>query len=196
MENKVYALVGPHASGKGRFAKELQSIGLHYIPFYTTGPVKQESVTPGQTPVALHIEKIEFFKTDFIVKDTYKGNYIGIKKSDILKAVSSHRASIVILTPAGIKQLTPVLRSTLETVYLMSDYVTIVERMLMMGCNNDEIKYHLEYAENNHEFELWKTARHVIKNTGEPADVTRQLMAIIGLTVPASPQQVRELLGK
>lgn len=196
MENKVYALVGPHASGKGRFARELQNIGLHYIPFYTTGSVKQESETPGQTPIALPIEKIEFFKTDFIVKDTYKGNYIGIKKSDILEAVSSHRASIVILTPAEIKQLTTVLRSTLETVYLMSDYVAIVERMLMMGCNNDEIKYHLEYAENNHEFDLWKTARHVIKNTGDPADVMRQLMAIIGLTVPASPQQVKELLGK
>lgn len=196
MENKVYALVGPHASGKAHFAKELQSLGLHYIPFYTTGPVRQDAVAEGQTPISLSIEKIEFFKTDFIVKDTYKGSYIGIKKSDILEAVSNHRASIIILTPAEIKQLTTVLRSTLETIYLMSDYVAIVERMLLMGCNNDEIKYHVEYAENNHEFDLWKTTRHVIKNTGEPADVMRQLMAIIGLTVPADPQQVREILGK
>lgn len=187
MENKVYALVGPHASGKGRFAKEMQNVGLHYVPFYTTGSIRQESVAPGQTPIALPMEKIEFFKTDFIVKDTYKGDYIGVKRSDILEAINSHPASIVILTPAEIKQITPVLRSTLETIYLMSDYVTIVERMLMMGCNNDEINYHLKYAENNHEFDLWKTARHVIKNTGEAADVVRQLMAIIGLTVPVSP---------
>lgn len=196
MENKIYALVGPHASGKAHFARELQGIGLHYIPFYTTAPIKGAEVPAGQTPIALPIEKIEFFKTDFIAKDTYKGNYVGIKKSDILDAIGNYRASVIILTPSEIKQLSNVLRSTLETIYLMSDYVAIVERMLQMGHNNDEIKYHLEYAENNSEFDLWKTSRHVVKNTGEPADVMRQLMAIIGLTVPADPQQVKTILGK
>ncbi|MDO4204671.1 MAG: guanylate kinase [Selenomonadaceae bacterium] len=196
MENKIYALVGPHASGKSRFAGELQAMGLHYIPYYTTAPSNKPEPAAGQVPISLTIEKLEFFKTDFIAKDTYKGNYVGIKKSDVLDAISNHRASVVILTPSEIKQLSSLLKGTLETIYLMSDYVVIVERMLQLGHNNDEIKYHLEYAENNSEFDLWKTARHVVKNTGDPADVMRQLMAIIGLTVPADPQQVKEILGK
>lgn len=196
MENKIYALVGPHASGKSRFAGELAALGLNYIPYYTTAPSYKTEAPAGETTIAKSIDKLEFFKTDFIAKDTYKGSYVGIKKQDVLSAISTHRVSIVILTPSEIKQLSSLLKGTLETIYLMSDYVVIVERMLQLGHNNDEIKYHLEYAENNSEFDLWKTSRHVVKNTGDPADVMRQLMAIIGLTVPANPQQVKEILGK
>ncbi len=196
MENKIYALVGPHASGKSRFARELQKLGIHYIPYYTTGKSDKTEPVDGLMPIANTIEKLDYFKTDFVAKDTYKGNYVGVKKSDVLESISSHKVSVVILTPSEIKQLTSLLKSSLETIYLMSDYVAIVERMLQLGHNNDEIKYHLEYAENNGEFDLWKTARHVVKNTGDPEAVMRQLMAIIGLTVPASPEQVAELLGK
>lgn len=196
MENKIYALVGPHASGKSRFAMELQAMGLHYIPYYTTSTVTKPLPPGSMEPVCINVEKMEYFTTDFIAKDNYKGNYVGVKKTDILEAVSKRKVSIVILTPTEAKQLSSLLKGSLETIYLMSDFVVLVERMLRMGHKNDEIKYHLEYAENNREFELWKTARHVVKNVGDPEYVMRQLLAIIGLTVPATSAQVREILNK
>ena len=53
--------------------------------------------------------------------------------------------------------------------------------MLKMGHNNVDMKYHLEYAENNGEFDNWKNTNYVIKNIGDPEKSLDQLMAIMGL---------------
>ena len=68
--------------------------------------------------------------------------------------------------------------------YIMVDYVTLVERMLMMKHTNDEIKYHIEYAESNGEFDTWKIANHVVKNIISFDSSVNQILAILGLTVP------------
>lgn len=178
MTNKIFALVGPHASGKTMLAGQLLSMGIHYIPTYTTrAPSKIDS-----DPKFYHfVDKTEFFKLDFIVKVTYKGDYYGVLKTDVLGALQTHKISILMLENNGVKQLSKLLKANLETIYVMVDYVALVERMLRMGHKNEEIKYHLEYAENNGEFDTWKIATYVIKNVQDPRIALNQVLAILGL---------------
>ena len=68
----------------------------------------------------------------------------------------------------------------------MVDYVTLVERMLRMKHTNDEIKYHIEYAESNGEFDTWKVSTHVVKNIVSFDTAVKQILAILGMIKPAS----------
>lgn len=178
MTNKIFAFVGPHASGKTMLIGQLMSMGINYIPTYTTR-------VPGKidnNPKFYHfIDKTEFFKLDFITKVTYKGDYYGVLKSDVLSALQSHKLNMLLLDTNGIKQLSKLLKNNLETIYIMVDYVDLVERMLRMGHKNEEIKYHLEYAENNGEFDLWKISTYVIKNVQDPRSALNQVLSIMGL---------------
>ncbi len=63
----------------------------------------------------------------------------------------------------------------------MVDYVTLVGRMLTMGCTNDDIKYQLEYAESNKLFDTWKETTYVVKNTHDPHVALEQILALMGL---------------
>ena len=36
MTNKIFAFVGPHAAGKTMLVGQLMSMGINYIPTYTT----------------------------------------------------------------------------------------------------------------------------------------------------------------
>ena len=88
---------------------------------------------------------------------------------------------MLLLDTNGIKQLSKLLKNNLETIYVMVDYVALVERMLRMGHKNEEIKYHLEYAENNGEFDLWKISTYVVKNVQDPRSALNQVLSIMGL---------------
>ena len=196
MANKLYALVGPHASGKSTLIKELIKTGVHYIPLYTTR-------VPESTPRNLEsdpelyrfLDKTNFFKQDFLVKTTYKGDYFGLLKKDVLDSLQRYPNSVVMLDAQSLNQLSKLLRESFESIYIMVDYVTLVERMLRMNHTNDEIKQHIEYAENNGEFDSWKIATHVIKNVQTPDVALRQLLAILGLMVPITGQHVNSLTG-
>ncbi len=85
------------------------------------------------------------------------------------------------LTINGVKQVSKLLTNNLETIFIMVDYVTLIDRMLKMGHNNVDMKYHLEYAENNGEFDNWKNTDYVIKNIKDQEKSLDQLMAIMGL---------------
>ena len=76
----------------------------------------------------------------------------------------------------------------------MVDYVTLIDRMLHQGYTNDEIKYHLQYAENNKEFDSWKVATQVIKNTTTLPIAMSQLLAIMGLSTIISQEQLNQLI--
>ncbi|MBQ9539721.1 MAG: hypothetical protein IJU95_10700, partial [Treponema sp.] len=89
-----------------------------------------------------------------------KGESYGYKKDDILNSLRDHTISVMILEVTGLKPLSKLIKKKLATVFLMVDYVTLVDRLLRKGYNNDEIKYHLQYAENNKEFDLWKICTH------------------------------------
>ena len=197
MTNMIYALVGPHSSGKTTLAVQLISMGIHFIPTYTTRSFTNRGNSRQQS------EKMQLYRTvsweefkqlDLIVQYTYKGDYFGICKDDILNAVRDHKISLTILELNGVKQLNKLIKKKLSTVYLMADYVTLVDRMLRAGCNNEEIKYHLQYAENNKEFDNWKIANHVIKNTGTPQDALIQLLSILGLVTPLPSETFKEMI--
>ena len=115
------------------------------------------------------------------MKVTYKGDYYGLLKNDVLDALKTEKISVTMLTINGVKQVSKLLTNNLETVFIMVDYVTLIDRMLKMGHNNVDMKYHLEYAENNGEFDNWKNTDFVIKNIKDPEKSLDQLMAIMGL---------------
>lgn len=179
MSNKIYAIVGPHASGKTTLVQRIMELGIHYIPGITTRPAKKISTRPDTFRV---VDKADFFQYDCIVKTTYKGNYYGLLKKDVLDSLQTYPISVVIVDPVGLKQLSRLIKGSFASVYLMCDYVVLVERMLRLGHSNDEIKHHLEYAENNNEFDSWKIATHVIKNTRDEESALMQLLAIMGVT--------------
>lgn len=197
MKNKLFALVGPHASGKSAIIRELIKQGVHYIPIYTTRSPEAYANNPVEAATMYRfINKEDFFKQDFLVKITYKGEYYGMMKNEILDALQNHKNSVVISDAQGIKQLSKLLKDSFESIYIMVDYVTLVERMLLMKHTNDEIKYHIEYAESNGEFDTWKISTHVVKNIISFDASVNQILAILGLTVPISKQHTQALTGQ
>lgn len=197
MENKIYALMGAQASGKATMATQLQAMGIHFIPVYTT----QEFSNHKRTRYNLSREKLyktvtpeEFAQMDFVVEFTHKGHSYGYRKDDVLDSLRDHAISVIILEITGLKPLSKLIKKRLETIFLMVDYVTLVDRLLRMGYNNDEIKYHLQYAENNKEFDLWKVCSHIIRNTGDKSTALIQLLSIMGLTQPVPQEQFNELI--
>lgn len=196
MTNKLYAFVGPHASGKSTLIKELIKLGVHYVPLYTTRTPEAVPRNLDSDPELYRfLDKIDFFKQDFLVKTTYKGDYFGLLKKDILDSIQQYPNSVVIMDAQSLNQLAKLLKDSFESIYIMVDYVTLVERMLRMNHTNDEIKQHIEYAENNGEFDTWKTATYVVKNVISPDAALRQILAILGLAVPITDQHVNSLTG-
>lgn len=178
MTSKIYALIGPHASGKSTLISRLIEMGVHYIPVYTTrAPMEFDK----NRTTTKFLSQSDFLKQDWIVKVTYKGDYYGLLKNDVLNALKTEKISVTMLTINGVKQVSKLLTNNLETVFIMVDYVTLIDRMLKMGHNNVDMKYHLEYAENNGEFDNWKNTNYVIKNIKDPEKSLDQLMAIMGL---------------
>lgn len=178
MVNKIYALIGPFASGRRTLAMQLSRIGVHYIPTYTTKPTDAKDTHPGMFRT---LPQEEFDKQDFMLRTSYQGYAYGLTKTDVLQALKNYHASIIILDMGSIAPLSRLLRENLVTIYLMVDYVTLVGRMLTMGCSNDDIKYQLEYTESNKLFDAWKETTYVIKNTHDLHVALEQILALMGL---------------
>ncbi len=178
MNNKIYALIGPHACGKGDIIKRLASMGIHYIASYTTRPPVEFYTS---VPIYHFISKEDFLQHDFLVKSTYKGDYYGFLKKDILDSLQEYPISVILVDTISLKQLSKLLKDSFESIFVMCDYVSLVERMLKLGHTNSEIKYHLEYAENNGEFDTWKVTTHIIKSLASEERMTAQALAIMGL---------------
>ena len=186
-QNKVYALLGSHASGKSSMISQLVSMGLHYIPTVTTKYFDdryayKRNLFQTVKPDAYAQEKL-------IVNSQYQGSSFGIRKSDVLESYQQHQISIMLMMNAdGIKQLSKFINKDLVTIFLMINEEIFIERMLRAGCSNDEIKYFVEYADTNKEFDQWKDVNFVIKNTASPRVALEQILAIMGL-VTLIPQE-------
>lgn len=190
MSNRIFALVGPYASGKSTLITRLMDLGVHYIPVYSTSDAMR---LKKDKRMVNFISKSAFEQGDWIVKVAYKGDYYGIRKQDMLSAIKDNKVSVTVLDQNGVKQLAKLMTGHLSTIYLMTDYVSLVDRMLRLGLNNAEMKYHLEYAESNNEFNFWKSADFIIKNTGAVEPAFNQLMAIMGLSVNAPRDVILKL---
>lgn len=197
MENKIYALMGAQAAGKATLATELKNMGLHFIPVYTTQEFsthKPSRHNVNRNELYITVSREDFNQLDLVVEFTHKGESYGYKKDDILNSLRDHTINVMILEVTGLKPLSKLIKKKLATVFLMVDYVTLVDRLLRKGYNNDEIKYHLQYAENNKEFDLWKICTHIIRNTCDKETALIQLLAIMGLTMPVPQEQFDKLI--
>ena len=135
MTNMIYALVGPHAAGKATLVTQLISMGIPFIPTYTTYEFPQHGRTRQKTKSAQlyrTVSREEFSQLDLVVQFTHKGDFYGIRKDDILNALKEHAISVMILESSGIKQLNKLIKKKLSTIYLMADYVTLIDRMLVL----------------------------------------------------------------
>ncbi|MDD6398125.1 MAG: guanylate kinase [Selenomonadaceae bacterium] len=188
MTNKIYALVGPYASGKNTLIEKLVDLGINYIPVYSTGDPRNVKRTSN---LVRYVSKTQFSQEDWMVRVTYKGDYYGIKKTDLLDSLNNNKISITMLDQNGVKQVQRLMNGSVKTIYLMVDYVSLVDRMLARGLNNTDMKYHLEYAESNGEFNYWKSANYIIKNTSTVESAYNQLMAILGLSINFNQELVR-----
>ena len=188
MTNKIYALVGPYASGKNTLIEKLVDLGINYIPVYSTGDTRNVKRTSN---LVRYVSKTQFSQEDWMVRVTYKGDYYGIKKTDLLDSLNNNKISITMLDQNGVKQVQKLMNGSVKTIYLMVDYVSLVDRMLARGLNNTDMKYHLEYAESNGEFNYWKSANYIIKNTSTVESAYNQLMAILGLSINFNQELVR-----
>ena len=196
MENKIYALMGAQGSGKATMAAQLLDMGIHFIPVYTTQDFSTQKRTRyhvSREPFFHTVTREEFNQLDLVIEFSHKGEAYGYRKEDILNALRDHTISVMILEIEALKPMSKLIKKKLETIYLMVDYVTLVDRLLRLGCNNEEIKIHLQYAENNKEFDLWKICNHIIRNTCEKETALIQLLSIMGLTTLIPQEEFNRL---
>ena len=192
--NKIYAFLGPHTSGKSTMVSQLLSMGIHYIPTVTTRVFDDRYAY--KRKIYKTVKSNEYEQEKYIVNTTYQAHSYGLRKSDVLDAYQNHKVSVTIMHDvSGIKQLTKFINQDLVTIFLMIDDQVFVNRMLRAGCSNDEIRYYVETAEETGEFEHWRDVDFVVKNTSTAKIALEQILAIMGL-VTLVPQADFDVLVK
>lgn len=187
MANKIYAFLGPHASGKSMMVSQLMSMGIHYIPTVTTRVFDDRYAYKRR--LYQSVKPADYDNEKFIVNSSYQANSYGLRKSEVLDAYKNHKVSITLLHDvSGIKQIAKFINQDIVSIFLMIDDEVFVDRMLRSGCSNDEIRYYVETAEETGEFEHWRDVDFVVKNTSTARVALEQILAIMGLVtlVPQS----------
>lgn len=193
-KNTVYAFLGPMCSGKSTMVSQLMSMGIHYVPSLTTKVFEERFAYKRR--LFRTVNKDDYAAEKLIVNNTYQGSNYGLRKDEVFDSYRQHKVSIMIMMDTdGIKQVSKFINQDLVTIYLMVNDETFIERLLRAGCSNDEINYYMEYAENNKEFEKWKSADYIVKNTASPRSALEQILAIMGL-VTLVPQADFDKLTK
>ena len=179
-KNTVYAFLGPMCSGKSTMVSQLMSMGIHYVPSIATKVFEDKFAYKRR--LFRTVSKDDYNAEKLVVSSNYQGSTFGLRKDELLDSYRQHRVSVIILMNTdGIKQLTKFINQDLVTIYLMVNDEVFIERLLRAGCSNEEINYYMEYAESNKEFEKWKQANYVVKNTSSPRTALEQILSIMGL---------------
>ena len=193
-KNTVYAFLGPMCSGKSTMVSQLMSMGIHYVPSITTKVFEDRFAYKRR--LFRTVSKEDYNAEKLVVSSNYQGSTFGLRKDEVLDSYRQHKISVIIMMDTdGIKQLAKFINQDLVTIYLMVNDEVFIERLLRAGCLNDEINYYMEYAEANKEFEKWKNANYVVKNTSSPRTALEQILAIMGL-VTLVPQADFDKLTK
>ena len=180
MANKIYAFLGPHMSGKSTMVSQLMSMGIHYIPTVTTRVFDDRYAY--KRKIYQTVKSADYEREKFIVNTTYQAHSYGLRKSDVLQAYQRHKVSIALMHDvSGIKQLAKFINQDLVSIFLMVDDEVFVDRMLRTGCSNDEIRYYVEVADEDGEFDHWRDVDFVVKNTSTARAALEQILAIMGL---------------
>ncbi|MDF2570930.1 MAG: gmk 2 [Sporomusa sp.] len=179
--NKIYALIGPPASGKSSIQKALAQYGVPEILSHTTRkprPNEQQGVH------YYFVTKEEFLKTETIERVEYSGNLYGLSKAEVLDKVNHNPVSTVAIESQGLIQMRKLLANRVESIFIMVDYDTVISRMVDRGDDPALINRRIEYANSTGEFNGWQTANYVVKNTGSLEVTVRQVLAIVGKLIP------------
>lgn len=191
-KNTVYAFLGPMCSGKSTMVSQLMSMGIHYVPSITTKVFEDKFAYKRR--LFRTVSKEDYNAEKLVISNTYQGSNFGIRKDEVLDSYREHKISVIILMDTdGIKQLAKFINQDLVTIYLMVNDEVFIERLLRAGCLNDEINYYMEYAESNKEFEKWKNANYVVKNTSSPRTALEQILSIMGLMTLVSQSDFNKL---
>ena len=175
--NKVFALIGPPASGKTSILNELARYGIPEMVSHTTRKPRAGEIH------GVHyyfVSKEDFQKNELIERVEYSGNLYGLSKAEVLDKVNKYPVSTVAIDTQGWNQLKKLLANRLESIFIMADQDSVVGRMVERGDDNDLINRRIEYAKNTGEFNNWQAADYVVKNTGSLEVAVRQVLAIIG----------------
>ncbi|MBU2700498.1 guanylate kinase [Sporomusaceae bacterium BoRhaA] len=177
--NKLYAIIGPPASGKTTIVKQLfENYGIPALVSHTTRlPKKNEENGKDY----YFVSKADFATIQHIEKANYSGDSYGLSKDEVLNKIKLHPVSVVDIDATGYNQLKKLLSGHLESIYILVDKDEIISRYLAQEKSAEDIKVLLEYAEANGEFNNWQIADHVVKNTGSIEVTMRQIVAILDL---------------
>lgn len=182
--NKVYAIIGPPASGKTSIVKRLlKESAIPALVSHTTRPAKKNE----QDGVDYYfVDKSEFSRLPLVERAAYSGNYYGLSKDEVSNKVNANPVTVVDIDINGFEQLKKFLGVRLESIYILIDKDTILGRLISQGETSQEIVRRIDYAEKSGEFDVWRIADHVVKNTGSIDTALRQVLAIMNLPLPAN----------
>ncbi|MDR3588249.1 MAG: 50S ribosome-binding GTPase [Negativicutes bacterium] len=183
--NKVYAIIGPPASGKSSIVRELRNHGgIAALVSHTTRP-PHAGDKEGEN--YYFVDNAAFSQLRLVEKVSYSGNNYGLSKDEVQGKVNNNPISVVDIDMEGYAQLKKFLSERLESIYILVDRDAILTRSLSQGLNPDVIRKRLDYAESQGEFNNWEIADHVVKNTSSLAVTMRQVLAIMDLVEPKKP---------
>jgi guanylate kinase len=175
--NKVFAIIGPPASGKSAIVRQLLNdhrIGA--LVSHTTRP-PQDGERDGVD--YYFVDKATFSRLQFVEKVNYSGHYYGLSKDEVLNKMNRNPISVIDIGMTGFGQLKKLLGERLESIYILVDKDTIITRCFSLGQDLAEIEKKIEYAEKQGEFDNWRLADHVVKNSGSLDVAVRQVLAIM-----------------
>lgn len=184
--NKVYAIIGPPASGKTSVVNEIKKRNIPVLISHTT---RQPKPREKQGEYYFFVSTEDFLKLNLVERVNYSGKLYGLSRDEVMRKVNTHPVSVIDIDIDGFRQLKKLLGERLESIYILIDKDTILERFITEGAKQEEIKSRIEYAEKAGEFNNWQIADHVVKNTGSLETTLRQILAIMNVSVPEGAVQ-------
>lgn len=181
--NKVYAIIGPPASGKTSIVKELGKYGIPEMISHTT---RSPQLNEQHGKDYYFVSNEEFGQIQLIERVNYSGFFYGLSKAEVLEKIKKYPITTVAVDAQGLEQIKKLLGERVESIFIMVDKNTIIERVIARGDNPDSVKRRIAYAEAKGEFDNWQIADHVVKNTVSLDAAVRQILAIMGCSYPVN----------
>lgn len=176
--SKIFVLTGPPASGKTTIKNALRQCGVATMISHTTRAPKEHEKH------GVHyffVTKEEFLKLRLVERVTYAGHFYGLSKDEVMSKLEGYPATVVDTDLQGLQQLRKLLGDRVECIFILTDKDTILGRLTLQGEYLETIIKRIEFAEENGEFDNWKMAESVVKNTGDVDKAVRQVLAIMNL---------------
>lgn len=174
-------MIGPAGSGKSALVKELIRMGVPKLVSHTTRPPKsgeQEGID------YYFVDNDGFAKARPFERIHHGGHQFGLTKEEVTQKMNQYPACTVDIDRNGLEQLKKLLGDRLESIFILVDKETIFSRFMMQGDKLEDVKARIDLAEANGEYDNWRIADYVVKNTGTVECAVWQILAIMGRVKP------------